>query len=78
MVMTITQWRVASTNANVKKEFPRNSIGTTDISLAELAMSQVNKFFDNLGKSEAELTHEFEQNRLDAFEQFYGSRGSRD
>ncbi|MGA2504420.1 MAG: hypothetical protein ABSG01_10055 [Anaerolineales bacterium] len=76
--MTITEWRVASTNANSNKEFPRNLIGTTDISQAELAMSQVNKFFDSLGKSEAELTQEFEQNRVDVFEQFYGSRGSRD
>jgi len=77
MNKTRMEWKVASTNAFIKPEFPNNSFGTTDISLAELAMREVNKFFENLGKSENELMQDFEQNRGDAFERFYGTTDAR-
>ncbi|MCJ7585488.1 MAG: hypothetical protein MUO30_12070 [Anaerolineales bacterium] len=68
MNKTFTEWSVTTTKVPIT-----NFIGTTDVSLAELAMRQVNRFFENLGENEEELLQRFEQNRGEAFERFYGS-----
>ena len=50
-----------------------NSASTTDVSLAEIAMRQVNAFFAEIGINEEEFLQEFEENRGASFERFYGS-----
>lgn len=48
-----------------------DSVGTMDVSLAEIAMRQVNRLLENLNVDKE--IRRFEQNRGEAFERFYGS-----
>lgn len=72
MNKTFTEWQVASTTSS-NPVIVNNFVRTTDTSLAELAMRQVNKYFGSLGADEEELMQRFEQERGIVFERFYGS-----
>lgn len=72
MIKSMTDWRLSITNSSSPK-IVNNFVRTTDTSLSELAMRQVNNFFESLGISEEQLMQQFEQNRGEAFERFYDS-----
>jgi len=67
---TITEWKTSSTTTarTAERFYP---VGTMDISLAELAMRQVNRFLEDGDKEQ--MLKRFEENRGEAFERFYGS-----
>lgn len=68
--INVAEWRTASTTtAKPAERF--DSVGTMDVSLAEIAMRQVNRLLENLNVDKE--IRRFEQNRGEAFERFYGS-----
>lgn len=68
--INVAEWRTASTTtAKPTERF--DSVGTMDVSLAEIAMRQVNRLLENLNVDKE--IRRFEQNRGEAFERFYGS-----
>lgn len=69
MNRTFTGLSVTSTPKEQNIKF----VSTTDISLAELAIREVNRYFENLNVNKEDLLQRFEQNRGEAFERFYGS-----
>jgi hypothetical protein len=72
MNKTIEEWRVAS-SASSELEDKYKFYPTTNISISEIAMNQLNLFFERVGTSEEKLMEDFIKNRGEVFERYYGT-----